>query len=747
MDIMVDIGTYLDSSVEVVNEFKKLDEQKNRKEQYKKRQEHRQNVLNEYQAGIERKKQEATDIIKNQLQPILSQTQKQIDAGLLDLVKMVHEKVKEAQNKEEELQKHQQTMADTLLRKTYFDAVDVGASLLKLVPEIGEGLSIGTSTRNAIDRAIFLPAEDPAKRVKEIGEEMKSNTKALEAFKKGHHQQQYAECERQLANLSAALQEIPEEKLGDKGKSLKADIKSFTFDININILDHGGIQARSNSIINASIELLTPLLDDTDVHDLVKTAFGKVRTFGTSSNAFSTFAGKFVSNIDEIELAGKYITEAQAQIVGYRKMENEIYEYLAPMISSMNGAINEFSSGQVHDKSLAALTGFQFKMQQNIKEARLDIQRFTKAVDPNGTLNLDNLILKLDGAMGAVFEIYKIIERNNEQQSQANLLAVLTDEKFPSDPHDNSPLQVATKELELSLVKLNVISFYNRAFKAVMQYGFPFGGDYVKEFSLPIDLELRNDTHVIDATAEKIVKLKQKLIQAKTFIRTGTDSNIIRFTKKNDDLMYTWHGEYHQQDINDLFTGKSILLTTNIFDIRVPDGLKFSTLELQFNMEDEAQHVLLNAQLDLYNIEITHTGNSYYKFQNRFYVMTTPSLELMYGHKKDANGDSDIYNESFNKLSKGDVILSPLTTWIVKLIPRRKAKKFKNLAPFLNKSIDIHLAGDGLFINKKLNAIDISPYYQEDLTLKKIEEIENGDEGDGDGDSDEEEGEGEDEDE
>lgn len=79
---------------------------------------------------------------------------------------------------------------------------------------------------------------------------------------------------------------------------------------------------------------------------------------------------------------------------------------------------------------------------------------------------------------------------------------------------------------------------------------------------------------------------------------------------------------------------------------------------------------------------------------------------------------------------KGDIILSPYTTWRVQLDIVNAGATFDMLTKYKDLKIDMLLQGNGKYLNPRrispeLRTLKVDQYYTVDETLKQIESIQN----------------------
>lgn len=134
--------------------------------------------------------------------------------------------------------------------------------------------------------------------------------------------------------------------------------------------------------------------------------------------------------------------------------------------------------------------------------------------------------------------------------------------------------------------------------------------------------------------------------------------------------------------------------------------IKLKEVEIKFIAQSQQDQAKLDSILDNFLLRISHSGNSYYKFKDKIYVMSHQRLDLEHtfrrlneGGKRRPLENSAIYSG----LRKSDPIFSPFTYWDIQLqwikvgaLKREEAER--QLAEFANKKVDIRLIGEGFYV-------------------------------------------------
>ncbi|CAG8777105.1 7512_t:CDS:1, partial [Racocetra persica] len=122
-------------------------------------------------------------------------------------------------------------------------------------------------------------------------------------------------------------------------------------------------------------------------------------------------------------------------------------------------------------------------------------------------------------------------------------------------------------------------------------------------------------------------------------------------------LFFVWKSETYSQEISTLLSGDAVTIKADIAKSYHDDKntIKFNKIGIKFKVkQDETKQSELDNKLKYFDVKITHLGNSYYKYNNKFYVMANEEYDIDYSFEKDNYGQTLRYNEVYKKLRKGN---------------------------------------------------------------------------------------------
>ncbi|RIB24821.1 hypothetical protein C2G38_2068936 [Gigaspora rosea] len=121
----------------------------------------------------------------------------------------------------------------------------------------------------------------------------------------------------------------------------------------------------------------------------------------------------------------------------------------------------------------------------------------------------------------------------------------------------------------------------------------------------------------------------------------------------------------------------------------------------------------MDNELNNFILSMCHLGDSYYKYNDKFYIIRNTKYNIICGFKKNNNGEPFPHNEIYTKIKNGELMLSPYTRWKLKLERYNNNANFSKLNKY-EKVVDLELVGLGKYIK---NSNDLShkveKYYKE----------------------------------
>ena len=175
---------------------------------------------------------------------------------------------------------------------------------------------------------------------------------------------------------------------------------------------------------------------------------------------------------------------------------------------------------------------------------------------------------------------------------------------------------------------------------------------------------------------------------------------------------YVWKNKYYGNKISDFLSGQKIIMKADIRkSLKGKDAIKFNKIEIKVKAKDESIQSEINNKLKSYTVSLKHFGNSYYRYNYKFYQITTESQNIIYSFEK--KNDKPIkFNNVYSKILEGDISLSPYAMWEIQLIPFNQQISHHNLEIYKN-DVDLELIGTGSYMDFGTSNITFNMDYYE----------------------------------
>ncbi|MCX4084119.1 hypothetical protein N7281_04555 [Rickettsia hoogstraalii] len=428
---------------------------------------------------------------------------------------------------------------------------------------------------------------------------------------------------------------------------------------------------------------------------------------------FDTYS-KYKSKQTQLDAINEAIKQKYNELQKLKQYEDKIYDVITPTLQNMQGDLRDVAD-KLDNKSSVALDVTKWQVQSTIRDMKLQMQQMTQGFKVKD--NLARCIEKLEETMTVLINVYDHIQNYQKDQNLGNYIANINsitadDIDIIVNPKLGEDLRNAIRDLEITVRSSIVLQRHQVAIYAFKQFVFPFVHDYLKGLVLPSHLKLgganQNNTtleNLVYAATTQIEEIKSKLEQYKRSL-TKHDGPIGtgEFNSHYDSTQpfFVWKNEQHKNVISKLLSGQEIIVKADIMNSSPDeDAIKFNTIELNFKSKNETSQFEVNNILKGFNISMTHLGNSYYRYNDKIYPMTTNSQDIWYYFEKNNNSEPVRRSLAYDKLKNGDFMLSPYALWKIKLINVKNKNNFsfKDLETYKDK-IDLELGGNGYYVNK-----------------------------------------------
>lgn len=298
-----------------------------------------------------------------------------------------------------------------------------------------------------------------------------------------------------------------------------------------------------------------------------------------------------------------------------------------------------------------------------------------------------------------------------DQKKLGDYIAQISSDDFKSI-NISGDLRPAFLSLDLMINSNVLLAQYRDATNAFKQTVFPFIERYLPSFNLPENIQLGSDISVLVSTA------KQQL-QA---MRTAYIQNNEAAINRDDEFIITGNFDnrsFNKSFVRSLLRGEPVTLSADITRGLKMNVLKFRQIEMVLRASDAAWQVTLDTELHDFDVKLSHMGNSYYRCDATYFTISNPIQTITYSYKRKANGEPMSSNGVYQKLLKGDFMLSPYAMWTLQLVdPFNRTNSFQKLAKYADHT-DVVLDGVFQYASADANICnsDLNKYYQPDRSI------------------------------
>ncbi|MEW9824903.1 MAG: hypothetical protein AB2992_07200 (plasmid) [Candidatus Symbiodolus clandestinus] len=704
-NLIIDLENYLDWVKQNINSLARLQETSNKFSiinQYK----------DAYKTNIDKKIEEAKYFITNQVTPEIDNINTQVEHKIDSLISETIALQKQARKEKEQLVQKKRELEKALIASWIFSGLKIFGQVVGCFGKLGAAVGSVIGSASQVAESLSLAGQDSGTTLQLPNGVVQSIQSTIVVLKN----QKFTRFKKLLENISTEVNKHPE-KLSDTSAKVKKLITSCQ-------------AAQNNSDVNKIKELEKELKQElTRKASALKNQKGRADKKIASATAVITkfnqaiqfgavgfdIYSKYGNDKQKVETIDEAIKQAEGKIQQLEKYETTIYETITPMLKNMGDDLNNVAS-QLNNKSQVFLDVTQWQVQSFLKDIKLQMRQFTKGFTIED--NLARCIEKLEETVTTLINIYDRIQNYQEQQQLAVYMA---DISSPTANHigvTNQTLNNAVNELEIIIRSNLVVEQYQTAVNALTQQVFPFAHRYLAETRLPSLFQSAGDFQGLVSTAVKQVESMQSKITAyKTAIKQP-DAYISSGWFNRDYVsaqpFFVWENSKHQDAILKLLSGDKVVVKANILNSPFEkDAIKFNKIAINFYSENSTMTSEVSNKLKGFTVSATHLGNSYYRYNNNIYIITSDSQNIQFSFERDAHGEPVQKNSVYDKIKSGDLMLSPYAMWEIQIINATNKIHFRELTIYKDK-VNLELVGHGSYVTRGTNIsdTDIENYYK-----------------------------------
>lgn len=416
----------------------------------------------------------------------------------------------------------------------------------------------------------------------------------------------------------------------------------------------------------------------------------------------------------KMETLSKTIETINDELMVWKETEKNVYSLMLNHLCEIENTRNEVFKAVANYKHIEFNIS-QWHIPNLITELKLTLHRKLDVFSEN--YGIQQCYDRLNAGMDSIIDVYNRID---------TYLIIATFKAYfelsvGNMPADGTNVQISTLT---QIIRTNIaLQQYERAIFIYNQHQFPFHDTLISK--LPTDFQSNDTETFINHSIKHIDYLKERVDQSRK--SQGEYDNdlhkMVRFNNNsNEGPFYTFKYDKIKMEIDDLLQGNAIIVTPNIKNL-TRNAFKFDRIGIRLKLENENEQSELDDKLELFMLRMSAMGNFYFKCGQRFYSTTFQYLSIAYN--PDGKQKPRSANQVYAKIMKGDLFLSPFTTWKIKLADSH-AQDYTVLESFRNKTIDLELIGRGQYFDDQASVAsqicteDLDKHYTIDRGLSNV---------------------------
>lgn len=439
----------------------------------------------------------------------------------------------------------------------------------------------------------------------------------------------------------------------------------------------------------------------------------KTETTSKLSSLFIEISSQFRDDSEKLNQADQMLQEIYHKAQKYTEFEQNIYDDFIPMVQKMEHELKH-TANELDLQSPVALDITKWQVQTKLREIKSKIEQFTQEFTAGS--QLVQLIEKLSEAMTTLIAVYDRIENYHDQQKFSIYVANLNFASANNDLNDEA-LNKAVRRLKIVTRENVILGQYASVCKVFHQWAFPFANAYLKD-SVLLKMQGEDSTDLLVQTAlSQVQKMRDKLLRNKNSMQDHDKHVFVADFHDGYEStrpFFVWKNELHREMLKKLLSGETVVVKADVLQSDADkDAIKFNFIEINFKPNNISIPSEFVREISRFKVQMNHLGNSYYRYKNTVYVLSSESQSLEYSFQKKTDNTAVLSNKVHKKLLSGNILLSPYAMWEFKLMPTTEAVSFDVLKTFYDK-VDLALEGNGTFVRAGSTKDAIDDFYQVD---------------------------------
>ena len=476
-----------------------------------------------------------------------------------------------------------------------------------------------------------------------------------------------------------------------------------------------GLNALTSPTHQQSVQDVKILVSGVEAHlkGVIDHSSGKAVTFGKAMQS-SLERIQQVSLLNAVERAANALASSPDDEAKLKELDEAVIKleqhekHLEKVISSVDTNVAPFLANIVENaknfqadlegKSIVGLDLSRLSISRSFENVKVKIQQFTKGFSSGeGFLSI---LRQLEEALDTSAVINQRLE---DYRDRARLVTYI------KDMVNAKALSPEVSKFKARVLQNLILEQYSHCVAAVRQWAFPYASTFLGDFhSLPNFLENANIDDVIRVVIERISNL-QGVLKLQEVEVTKLDQVRWHGEFKEDNPFFSWSSLSYGNQIARLLKGDEVNFFADVNkSCLLYDAVKFSEIGLVFKSSDPRLNFKLKGLLKNATISLHHSGQSYFRFDGNVYRFCNgEGFSFSYS----VNGNHKVV--AVEKFGKNDAMLSPYTTWTIRINGLDNLDKDLQEFVFTSKEeVKILLVGKGqyIFSDKSKGQYDLRCY-------------------------------------
>lgn len=708
-NLIVDIQSYLDVAIDYIRLIEKSGKRVvlNR-------------FKNEYKRSFEAKISDNNDIIAMGIMPEIQKLNVQIESAIDNLLQKIIEEKNSAMFNADRYSKMKRTLEKSMIPRGVLKLLKIVAGIVGLFNGFGTVLG---KTINHMDQIAYAFTFDqksqiPAENISfTTSDELKDNYYKLESSARYSKNQK-------LKSILAISDEILKMAVGLSFHDILEPLK----------------EVRENLIGGKTVDLSTEEIDvlQNDVQNIIRKETAKVKIHSRNdTNSLKALENinkklsvlqmdvdifnKFSSNDRKLYEIESVMRQSQVKLLDLKNFEQNLQLFINLTVYHMRTLLNEFPK-KLNDHKTPSLEAMKWHIRNILEDVRYRIQQLGGGGNLRYNRELLHIFDKLDGAISTLSNIFDRIQIYEDQVKLSNYIANIESADYTYAMNSSNADSDNLDRLNAIIQSNVLLTIFDNALNGFKQTVFPFAEFYLRRFNLPPQLETETNLKtLVKKATEELLNLKLTLKEHHS-LSINQNDNIIETADFSSDYMssqpfYVWTGDEHKDVIAKLLSGNNVTIKADITKGSKLNALKFQYIEIHLKSSNQTNQLKLDKYLANFDVTIIHHGNSYYRCDDKLYLITSSTQRITYSFEKDSNGLPIRSNNVYQKMRNGDFVLSPYALLTISLTARHP-EQIKTFNSDLGRTIDLELIGRGQYLNPKIDyCLGLDKYYAADETI------------------------------